>query len=254
MNQRSINHRANPVPPMNSKAKSLLAGKVFCGHCGARLLLSTNGRYRKRTDGTIDMTKRLRYVCYGKTRKQTECDGQTGYTMHILDDIVDSIIKDIFAKMKGVSKSEVVNAKYANELELRKARLIMLNADYGKASDNLTLLKAEVVKSIRGESSFSTEMLSDLIREAESECARLEEQCADARRDVKDTENLLRQLSDHFDELISWAELYDSANLEKKKMVVNALINRIEVSRDYKVKIDFNFDFEQFTNGLDIAA
>ena len=72
--------------------------------------------------------------------------------------------------------------------------------------------------------------------------------------DVKDTENLLRQLSDHFDELISWAELYDSASFEKKKMVVNALINRIEVSRDYKVKIDFNFDFEQFTQGLDIAA
>ena len=151
-------------------------------------------------------------------------------------------------------KGIAINAKYANELELRKARLIMLNADYGKASDNLTLLKAEVVKSIRGESSFSTEMLSDLIREAESECARLEEQCDDARRDVKDTENLLRQLSDHFDELISWAELYDSASLEKKKMVVNALINRIEVSRDYKVKIDFNFDFEQFTNGLDHAA
>lgn len=42
--------------------------------------------------------------------------------------------------------------------------------------------------------------------------------------------------------------------LEKKKMVVNALINRIEVFRDYKVKIDFNFDFEQFTQGLDIAA
>ncbi len=36
--------------------------------------------------------------------------------------------------------------------------------------------------------------------------------------------------------------------------VVNALINRIEVFRDYKVKIDFNFDFEQFTNGLDHAA
>ena len=101
---------------------------------------------------------------------------------------------------------------------------------------------------------YGTEMLSDLIREAESECARLEEQCADARRDVKDTENLLRQLSDSFDELISWAELYESASLEKKKMVVNALINRIEVSRDYKVKIDFNFDFEQFTQGLDIAA
>ena len=66
--------------------------------------------------------------------------------------------------------------------------------------------------------------------------------------------NLLKELSENLDELISWAELYDSASLEKKKMVVNALINRIEVFRDYKVKIDFNFDFEQFTNGLDYAA
>ena len=76
----------------------------------------------------------------------------------------------------------------------------------------------------------------------------------EGKRKKKSTKNLLRQLSDHFDELISWAELYESASLEKKKMVVNALINRIEVSRDYKVKIDFNFDFEQFTQGLDIAA
>ena len=227
---------------------------MFCGHCGSRLILSTNGRYRKRKSGTVDMTKRIRYICYGKTRKQTECDGQTGYTLHILDDIVDSILKDIFAKMKGVSKSEVIGAKYANELELRKARLIMLNADYGKADDNLTLLKSEVVKAIRGESSFSTEMLSELIAEAENECARLREQCDDAKREVKDTENLLRQLTDNFDELISWADLYEEATLEKKKMVVNALINRIEVFREYKVKIDFNFDFEQFQSGLDYVA
>ena len=254
MAQRSENHRANPAVPLNTKSKSMLTGKVFCGHCGSRLILSTNGRYRKRKSGTVDMTKRIRYICYGKTRKQTECDGQTGYTLHILDDIVDSILKDIFAKMKGVSKSEVIGAKYSNELELRKARLIMLNADYGKADDNLTLLKSEVVKAIRGESSFSTEMLSELIAEAEGECERLREQCDDAKREVKDTENLLRQLTDNYDELISWADLYEEATLEKKKMVVNALINRIEVFRDYKVKIDFNFDFEQFTNGLDHAA
>ena len=37
-------------------------------------------------------------------------------------------------------------------------------------------------------------------------------------------------------------------------MAVNAFVNRIEVSGDYKVKIDFNFDLEQFTTSLDIAA
>ena len=56
------------------------------------------------------------------------------------------------------------------------------------------------------------------------------------------------------DELISWAELYDEASFEKKKMIVNCLIKRVEVSRGYKLKVEFNIDFEQFMVGLDKVA
>ncbi len=75
--------RANSVEDnrtvlLNTRGQSLLAGNVFCGHCGSRLTLTTNGKYRRRQDGSMDTTQRVRYVCYGKTRKQTECDGQTG--------------------------------------------------------------------------------------------------------------------------------------------------------------------------------
>ena len=136
----------------NTKGKSLICGKVYCGHCGSKLNLTTSGRYRKRKDGTIDNTKRIRYACYGKSRKQTDCDWQTGYTMHILDDLIDEIVRDIFNKMKGISKNDVINLRYADELELRKARLIMLKADYTKEFENLNVLKSEVVKAIKGES------------------------------------------------------------------------------------------------------
>lgn len=247
----ALRKKANPTVPLNTKSKALISGKVYCGHCGSKLNLTTSGRYRTRKDGSLDTTKRIKYACYGKTRKQTECDGQTGYTMHILDDIIDSIIKDIFTKMRGVSKSDVISAKYSNELKLRKARLTMLNADYSKEHDNRSLLKSEVVKSIRGESSFSTEMLSELIAESERECERLTMVCEKAIKEVNDTENLLRELNDNFDELISWAELYDEASFEKKKMIVNLLINRIEVCSGYKVNIKFNFNFEQFLIGID---
>ena len=164
------------------------------------------------------------------------------------------VIKDIFAKMRGVSKSDIISSKYSNQLELRKARLIMVNADYSKENDNLSLLKSEVVKSLRGESSFSTDMLSELIAESERECERLAKLCEDVKKQVSDTENLLRELSDNFDELISWAALYDEASFEKKKMIANLLIKRIEVCSGYKVNIDFNFDFEQFLIGLDKVA
>ena len=254
MKERSDRKKANPTVPLNTKSKALVSGKVFCGHCGSKLNLTTSGRYRMRKDGTLDTTKRIRYACYGKTRKQTDCDGQTGYTMHILDDIIDSIIKDIFAKMRGVSKSDVINAKYSNELELRKTRLSMLNADYSKEHNNGNLLKSEVVKSLRGESSFSTEILSELIAESERECERLAMLCEEAKKEVNDTENLLRELSNNYDELISWAELYDEVSFEKKKMIVNLLINKIEVCSGYKVNIKFNFNFEQFLIGIDNAT
>ena len=123
-----------------------------------------------------------------------------------------------------------------------------------KGTENLNILKAEVIKSIKGESSFSTDILSDLITKSESECADLLKLCKHAESDVQNSENLLKELSDSFDELISWAELYDEASFEKKKMIVNCLIKRVEVSRGYKLKIEFNIDFEQFMVGIDKMA
>ena len=55
-------------------------------------------------------------------------------------------------------------------------------------------------------------------------------------------------------DIISWADMYDSASMESKKMIVSCLIRRVEVYRDYRLHIDFNIDFEQFSAGLDISA
>lgn len=63
----------------------------------------------------------------------------------------------------------------------------------------------------------------------------------------------MHSLEEQYDNVISWAELYDTASLEAKKMIVNCLIRRVEVYRDYKLHIDFNIDFAQFSLGLDIV-
>ena len=90
--------------PMNTLGQNLLAGNVFCGHCGSRLALTTNGKAYPCKDDPNRVVKRVRYICYGKTRKQTECDGQTGYTAHILDGIIDKVVRQIFERMKVASK------------------------------------------------------------------------------------------------------------------------------------------------------
>lgn len=238
--------------PMNTRGKSLLAGNVFCGHCGARLALTTNGRYYPCKDDPSRIVKRVRYICYGKTRKQTECDGQTGYTAHILDGIVDQTIRGFFSRMKALPKSEVINVRYQEQMAERKKLFQNARMEHIKATNELTDLKAEVIKAIRGESSFGTDLLGTLIQEAEAKCVELKQHLDDAKEAYERSQSVMDSLSAQYDDIISWADLYDTTSIEAKKMIFSYLINRIEVSRGYRVKIDFNIDLEQFCMGAEL--
>lgn len=71
---------------------------------------------------------------------------------------------------------------------------------------------------------------------------------------MKNVEDILNEVTSQYDELVSYADLYDSASIETKKMIVNCLINRVEVGRGYKLNIAFNFHLSQFFCGLDLSA
>ena len=240
--------------PLNTRGSALLAGNVFCGHCGFRLSLTTSGKAYLCKDDPGRVVKRVRYICYGKTRKQTECDGQIGYTVNILDGIIDELVRQIFERMKAVPKSEVINVRYWEKMEEQKSLLASVRADYTKTAADLDTLKGEVIKAIHGKSAFSQSLLGSLIAEAEAKCAELQRNFEAAQAAYDEGQAVLASLNAQYDDIISWAEMYDTASFEAKKMIVNCLIRRVEVYRDYKLHIDFNIDFGQFSLGLDIMT
>ena len=61
----------------------------------------------------------------------------------------------------------------------------------------------------------------------------------------------MQELSDSYDEILSWSELYGNATMEAKKMIANAMITRIDVYKDYRLDIELNFNIRQFFEGLD---
>ena len=67
--ERADHAKEQPTVTLNTRGQSLLAGNVFCGHCGARLNLTTSGKYRRLRDGSMDKTPRIRYP-RGQDHKQ----------------------------------------------------------------------------------------------------------------------------------------------------------------------------------------
>ena len=64
----------------------------------------------------------------------------------------------------------------------------------------------------------------------------------------------MANVSQLYEELISYADLYDSASFEAKKMIVSQLIRRVEVYRGYQIHVDFNFDLAQYLENSDELA
>lgn len=250
--QRSSKYEGIRHVPLNVRGRSLLAGNVFCGHCGARLSLSTNGKGRPRSDGTDYV--RVRYVCQTKTRKHEPCGGQTGYTLHILDGMIDDMVHEVFRKVRSLSKSEIIGASHRAKINERKAIVKKAQREYLKAEKDLQGLKLEVVKAVNGNSAFPTDFLYGLIQETEQKCAELNAAYAAAQKEVEESETIMQELQVKYTQLIEWSNIYESADTATRKMIVAQLIERVDVFKGYELKIKFTISVEQFLIGLDISA
>ena len=153
--------------------------------------------------------------------------------------------------MKGISKNEMIAARYEKQLATRKCALTKARADLAKEQEKLSKLREEVVRSIQGESVYSKEMLAGLVDETDARVRSLAANCEEAERELESKQVMMKELSDSYDEIISWSELYDSASFEAKKMIVNAMISRVDVYKDYRLEIELNFNIRQFFEGLD---
>ena len=240
--------------PLRTRGQALLSNNVYCGHCGARLALTTSRKWRKLSDGTLDDTLRIRYTCYGKLRKQTDCTGQTGYTMHILDEIIDKMVRQIFSRLRGIPKEQLITSRYAKETAERKNHLQALQAERDKAEKDLLALKAEILAVIKGESAFPKDTLAEMIAAQEKKHTELDTLCEEASAELERNAELMANVSQLYEELISYADLYDSASFEAKKMIVSQLIRRVEVYRGYQIHVDFNFDLAQYLENSDELA
>ena len=249
--ERSRNHEENKTIPQNTRGQSLLSGNAYCGHCGSKLTLTTNGSGYVRVNGKATERKRIRYVCYNKTRKRCDYDGQTGYTMKILDSMVEDIIHQLFDKLKSIPEAEIVSQKYQETVKTIQVNLNKAKADFAKLTRELTDYKAEVVKVIRGESSFSADLLNSLIADTQEKSNEAEKNIAILQNELEDSKSMFANIKSQYNKALSWSKLFDDADIEVKKMIVSSLIKKVSVRRGYEVNIEFNINFEQFSIGMD---
>ena len=237
--------------PLNTESRCLLNGKVYCADCGSRLIIHTTDRFSV-VDGI--RLRNLRYTCYGKYSKRVECHGQTGYSTTRLDRVVDGVVRLIFERMQSIPKNEVVASSLITLKRDQETLYKAVQRDYAKTAADLSDLKSEVIKALHGESKFTSDLLSELITTTEKDLTEIGAVRDKVKQELDDYENRIVEMQDSYDEVMTWTELYDTADLAARKMIIAKLINRIEVDVDYQLLIDMNIDLSHFDIQLDCCT
>jgi len=244
--QRSNKYEPLRRLPLRTKGESLLSGNIFCGSCSGRLTLTTNGTIYTNKNGEQINKKRIRYICYNKSRKIIPCDGQTGYTTHKLNDIISLLLANLFKSIKDTPENTLIEKRYQSELAISTKKLKSARVEHKKPSDSLKTLQNEVVNAIQGTSKFDSVILNDLIKQTTEKLTTAQNEITHHESELENKQQHMTNIQTQYHNLINWADIFMDCEKETKKMIEAYLIESVRVSRNYELEIRFNVAYEQF--------
>ena len=226
--------------------RSLLTGIIFCGHCGCRLCYNHQHEERKLAGGGTSIYDYETYRCYRKISASRTCDGQTSYKATALNEAVEQQVKLFLSKLEAVPKERLVELASARNEETYKVAYKQAQKDFENAQKQVTALEEEAVKALTGESQLDLSIVNQMLLKHRAKLEASQTAMEEAQARMQEERENAKATKAQVDELLSWAECFDKADIGTKHLIVSRLIERVDVSTGYKVHIKFKISLKQF--------
>ncbi|MBO5570110.1 MAG: recombinase family protein [Clostridia bacterium] len=226
--------------------RSLLSGIIFCGHCGCRLCYNHSHEERKLASGGTSVYDYETYRCYRKISSKKTCSGQSTYKATALNEAVEQQVKLFLSKIQSVPKERLMELASARNEETYKVAFKQAQKDFENAEKQVAALEEEAVKALTGESQLDLTVVNSMLVKHRNKLQAAQTALEEAESRMQAEKANAKETKAQIDELLSWAECFEKADIGTKHLIVGRLIERVEVSSGYKVHIKFKISLKQF--------
>lgn len=125
--------------------------------------------------------------------------------------------------------------------------------DYTKAAKELTKWEDFMLDSIEGNCAFTPQQIRQRMDRVQATLDNLTQQITIPQEQAHESDELTSSIQEQHQRLLSWAEMYDSASQEEKRMVASYIIKAVTLTRDYGIQIEFNISEAQYLSGMEMG-
>ncbi|WP_336786877.1 recombinase family protein [Paenibacillus sp. MMO-177] len=214
------------------KSKLLLSGIAKCGYCGKKLYVKHDKGYNTLANGETSTYHKSKYFC--KEGKQLKDSAHVaihfGYKKY--EGQVEAIVKDFISRIDKDLFMDEIN-KYQKDIVVTKKQTIdKLKKELEENYQDLKGIRSLRVKVELGQSNMSAEVVEEMMLEQEKLIASKNEQLKKLEAEIGEVGLELSNYHRVMFEMDGWADKYDSADVDTKRMMLSRIIKELHFKKD----------------------
>lgn len=243
--RKAVNAEWRSIPRQSGNG-ALLAGNLYCAHCGSRMTSSCPSEGAKRL--------RAEYICYKGANRRIQCNGQRAYVAEKVDAVVLEVTQELMNMISTIPKDDALEKQMKTQIKKLSQELTDAKKAASAAAAEQQALEMEIGRCLLGQSRFSEETLSKLITEKAAERKRLQNRAAELERSLKDQQGLTEGISTYYNRFQGWSAEFRLADRNRKRFIISQLYSRIELHRNYEIRFVLDANYQQFLEGRQSTA
>ena len=237
--------------PKRNIGRTLLSGNVFCGHCGGRIFASTARKTHHLKAGENE--RMPIYKCYNRSQHKQVCDGPSTYRAEKVDAVINELLRGIFERARTVTEQDFIKKQTAANSKQLQMKLNRAKAEHGKAVRELSKWEDLMLDSIEGSCVFTPEQVKKRMDTTQEKIDELSMQVHTLQEQISEASARADEILKQHQQILSWADIYDTASPEEKRMIAAHIIKSVTLSRGYDIQVDFNISEAQYLNGMELS-
>ena len=233
------------ITPVRNDTGSLLSGVLYCGHCGSKLCYNHHHDIRQFKTKTSEY-EREEYRCYRKIASRDACAGQSTYQAGPLHKVVEEQVMQFLSRLQSIPREKLLSLAGARNEDTFKVAYKQAEKECENARKQVTVLEEEAVKALTGESQLDLAIVNQMLIKHRARLEKAQHTMDEARSRLESEKESAKETKAQIDELLSWADCYKRSDRDVRHMIISRLIERVEISKGYKMNIKFRISLNQF--------